>query len=244
MTGPEKDRIYANKLDKIEDFVFDEKVANVFEDMVHRSVPGYGALNQLLPTIAKAFIRENTNVYDLGCSLGEATVNIANSNQKKDVTIIAVDNSQAMMNRLQQRLLTINNSTKIKSVCNDIVQVAIDNASFVIFNYTLQFIDREKRNDLVSKIYSGLIQNGALLLSEKITYEDEDKELLIQKLYENYKRDNQYSNLEISQKREALENVLIRDTYEQHINRLYRAGFNNVYVIAQYLNFISYLAVK
>ena len=244
MSRSEKDRIYASKQNEVDDFVFDENVADVFEDMIKRSVPGYIALNQMLPVIANLFLQQNTHVYDLGCSLGEASISIAKSSIYKNIQIYAVDNSDAMVKHLQTRLAKQDLDAMIKVILSDITNIDIKNASFVILNYTLQFIQRSKRNELVKKIFSGLNSGGALLLSEKITYQDEEEDKLMQRLHENYKRLNDYSELEISQKREALENVLIRDTHEQHIDRLHHAGFSDVSVLIKYLNFITYLAIK
>ncbi len=244
MANSAKDRIYAVKQDKIDDFVFDDKVASVFADMIQRSVPGYVALNQLIPIVAKKFIQPGTNVYDLGCSLGEASLRIAEAILYDDVNIFAVDNSQAMINRLAERLAALNIDNPIKSICNDVIDINFNNASFIILNYTLQFIDRVQRDALILRIYSDLNTNGALLLSEKIAYEDVDEETFMQQMHEEYKRTNLYSDLEISQKREALDNVLIRDTHDQHIKRLSAAGFSKVFVLTKYLNFITYVAVK
>ena len=244
MVDSKKDRIYANKQDKIDKFVFDDKVAGVFTDMIQRSVPGYTALNQLLPIVANQFIQENSNVYDLGCSLGEASISIANTITCSNVNIYAIDNSTAMVRQLQSRLAELNLASSIQVIAKDLADIKICNGSFAILNYTLQFIDQSKRDALINKICSVLNKQGALLLSEKITYEDEAEVLLMQKLHENYKRQNDYSELEISQKREALEDVLVRDTHQQHINRLQNSGFSKVIVLSKYLNFISYLAIK
>jgi len=239
-----KDRIYASKQGNVGKFVFDDNVAGVFADMIQRSVPGYTALNQLLPIVARHFIQENTNVYDLGCSLGEASISIANAIDCNNINVYAVDNSAAMVQQLKNRLLGLNLSSSIQVVESDLAEIELTNSSFVILNYTLQFIERAKRDDLMNKICSALKEKGALLLSEKITYEDQSEDLLMQQLHENYKRQNDYSELEISQKREALENVLIRDTHEQHITRLQNAGFSKITVLTKYLNFVSYLAIK
>ena len=244
MTTPVKDRIYVTKQDKVDDFVFDEQVADVFEDMIQRSVPGYAAVNQLLSTVADQYVTANSNVFDLGCSLGEASIRIANTIQKDNVEIYAIDNSQAMIARLQEKLRKLNFTTRIKPVCSDILKTDINNASFIVLNYTLQFIERFERNDFIKNIYAGLNKNSALLLSEKIAYEDAEEDVLMQQLHENYKRDHGYTELEISQKRESLENVLVRDTHNQHINRLKSAGFTTVSLLAKYLNFVTYLAVK
>ena len=244
LSRSEKDRIYANKKNEVNDFVFDEDVANVFEDMIKRSVPGYIALNQLLPVIANQFLQQNTHIYDLGCSLGEASISIAKSSIYKNIQIYSVDNSDAMVNQLQERIVNQDLEAMIKVILSDIANIDIKNASFVILNYTLQFIQRSKRNDLIKKIYTGLNPGGALLLSEKITYQDKEEDKLMQRLHENFKRLNDYSELEISQKRESLENVLIRDTHEQHVDRLRHSGFSEVSVLIKYLNFVTYLAIK
>ncbi len=244
MTRSSKDRIYASKQDKVDKFVFDQNVADVFQDMIQRSVPGYTALNQLLPIVANQFIQENSSIYDLGCSLGEASISIANATTYKNIKIHAVDNSSAMIEQLENRLKEIKLNVPIALLHKDVSDVDINNASFVVLNYTLQFIDRSKRADLINNIYSNMTTNGALLISEKIIYEDRQEDLLMQQLHENYKRQNDYSEMEISQKRQALEDVLVRDTHEQHIIRLKNAGFSKVSILTKYLNFISYLAVK
>lgn len=244
MSASRKDRIYVYERDGIGNFVFDEEVANVFTDMITRSVPGYDVINQLLRIIAKIFVAEDSLVYDLGCSLGAASFSVCQAVPFTRVNIIAVDNSKAMIRQLAERLAGPNADSRIQPVCCDVVEVEIQNASLVILNYTLQFIEPAQRDFLIQKIYSGLHKGAALLLSEKIVYEDSDEEALIQSLHEGYKQGQQYSDLEIIQKREALENVLIRETKVQHFERLHRAGFPQVYVLMKYLNFITYIAIK
>ena len=238
-----KDKIYAEKKDKVEDFVFDEKVVNVFEDMIRRSVPGYAAVNQLLSSVATQFVTANTNVYDLGCSLGEASLCLANSICQDRVEIYAVDSSQPMIEKLVTKLANLNISN-IHPVQDDVLEIEIKNTSFVVLNYTLQFIQRSKRKEFINKIHTGLIERGALFISEKISYEDKTEDKLMQDLHENFKREHEYSDLEISQKREALENVLVRDTHGEHLIRLKEAGFSSVSALCKYLNFVTYLAVK
>ncbi len=244
MARSKKDRIYASKQDKVDKFVFDQNVAGVFQDMIERSVPGYVALNQLLPLVANQFIQENSNVYDLGCSLGEASISIANTVTCKNMVIHAVDNSSAMISQLESRLKTLKLNSRIELLNSDVNNVDIVNGSFVMLNYTLQFIERLKRDALINNIYSNLVDKGALLISEKIRYEDKEEDLIMQRLHENYKRQNDYSEMEISQKREALEDVLVRDTHDQHVGRLNNAGFSKVFILTKYLNFVSYLAIK
>lgn len=244
MTTSEKDRIYLQRRTLPGDFVFDETVAGVFEDMIERSVPGYEAVHRLLRVVARKFVTKGSSVYDLGCSLGAASFSVCQAIPNASVSVIAVDNSEAMIHRLQQKLEGQPSEARIKPVCADITGVEIENASLVILNYTLQFVDPPRRDSLIQKIYSGLRQDTALLLSEKIRYADHDEDARMQGLHEKFKQGQHYSALEIARKREALEDVLIRDTHEQHRTRLYRAGFSRVFALMQHLNFITYLAIK
>ncbi len=244
MPSSKKDHIYQQKHTAPGDFVFDEAVAGVFEDMIVRSVPGYEVVHRLLRVVARKFVTKGSSVYDLGCSLGAASFSVCEAIPHASVNVIAVDNSKAMIHRLQQRLDAQHPDARIKPVCADITEVEIQDASLAILNYTLQFVDPARRDSLIQKIYSGLRQDAALLLSEKIRYADRDEDARMQGLYEKFKQGQHYSALEIARKREALENVLIRDTHEQHRSRLYRAGFSRVFALMQHLNFVTYLAIK
>lgn len=244
MKNFQKDQIYADKLKNIDDFVFDDKVANVFEDMITRSVPGYDTLNKLIPIIANKYLKPNTNCYDLGCSLANVSLCIAKNIKHEGVNIYAVDNSPSMIQEAEKKITSLDCVNTIHAECSDIFEVEIRNASFVILNYTLQFIDSGRRKELISNIFSGINTGGALFLSEKIMHQDKEEDNIMRGLHESYKRTNAYSEIEISQKREALENVLIRDTHNLHLSRLKNAGFSNIYMLFKYLNFVSYLAVK
>lgn len=244
MSASKKDRIYSQRPAPPGDFVFDEAVAEVFEDMITRSVPGYQAVHRLVQVVAREFVTGDSAVYDLGCSLGAASFGVSQAVPHARVNVIAVDNSEAMIRRLRQRLEEVCPDARITPVCADVAEVDIQNASLAILNYTLQFIDPARRDSLIRKIHSGLRQGAALLLSEKVKYPDPDEDALMQGLHESFKREQHYSALEITRKREALENVLIRDTHEQHRARLYGAGFSRVHVLMQYLNFVTYIAIK
>jgi len=148
MSSSGKDRIYACKQEKVDNFAFDDHVADVFSDMIQRSVPGYTALNQLLPLVAKQFIQPDSNIYDLGCSLGEASISINNTLEQKNINIFAVDSSSAMIKKLLHKLESLNLDKLIQPIHEDITKIDIKNSSFVILNYTLQFIERSKRDDL------------------------------------------------------------------------------------------------
>ncbi len=243
-SGP-KDNIYKTPQDMIVDFVFDKSVAHVFPDMIRRSVPGYDNLIPLLGIIAEKFVTGHSNIYDLGCSLGASTLSIRRRIKTEGCLIIAVDNAQAMVDQCRNNMAKESqNQTPVEVICADILDVDINNASLVILNFTLQFIEPDKRITLLSKIASGMNQGGALILSEKIISDNTDEQALIEALHLNFKSANGYSDLEISQKRSALDNVLIPDTLKIHQQRLKKASFSQVIVWQQSLNFISMIAIK
>ena len=243
MTQEREDRLYAANMEKITDFVFDERVVRVFSDMVRRSVPGYATLLSMLPVIVRCFVSAGSRCYDLGCSQGACTLAIRHSLQHEDVSIIAVDNSPSMVASCREQVAQDHGRAPVETVCEDVTVTDIVNASLVVMNFTLQFIEPGQRPELLRRIYQGLNPGGALLLSEKIRL-DEKEARLMTALHEEFKRANGYSELEISQKRSALENVLVTESLQEHKQHLHDAGFSQVVVWFQCFNFVSLLAVK
>jgi len=243
MSSSKHDSIYATQRPR-EDFVFDEKVAAVFTDMINRSVPGYATIISMIGVLANRYCTKGSNLYDLGCSLGGATFAMAHHIEHKDYQLIAVDNSPAMMTRLQSSLDGSDESYPIVLSQADISDIDIRDASVVVLNFTLQFIDPSQRQALMHKIYSGMRKGGILILSEKIKLADDDLNALLIDMYHQFKEAQGYSKLEISQKRSALENVLIPETLADHKARLLDAGFSSVDSWFQCFNFASMIAFK
>lgn len=238
-----KDRIYADPLSKVGGFVFDESVAHVFDDMIRRSVPCYAMTLSLMPLIAQRYAQKNSTIYDLGCSLGAGLAAIARS-LPKGTSLVGVDNSQSMLNRCHINLQDAIPEKKWSLKCSDILDMDITNASVVILNFTLQFIPLESRLPLLSRIAKGLEPGGVLLLSEKIRFEDNGTQEILTDLHHDFKKANGYSDLEVSQKRAAIENVLIPESIREHRDRLNQAGFDHSEVWLQCFNFASLLAIK
>jgi tRNA (cmo5U34)-methyltransferase len=235
------DDLYNKPRPYITDFEFDANVASVFDDMITRSVPGYRSLISMLGVFAHRYYQDDTVCYDLGSSLGAGTLSIATALKEKSPPVIAVDNARAMIDQSARRIdeLDLKN---IELVCSDIQDVEINNASVVLMNFTLQFIEQNARDALIKTIYQGLVPGGVLVLSEKI--QEPDEKSLLSDLHLEFKRANGYSQLEISQKRSALENVLIPETAEVHRQRLRSAGFSECEQWFQSFNFVSFCAVK
>lgn len=239
-----KDNIFLYD-DALVDFVFDDNVATVFTDMVNRSVPGYALIVRMIKVLAEQYAQKNTQLYDLGCSLGAVTF-LLQQLALENCNIVAVDNSSAMINRCQQSL-AINNEKEYLPVefrCEDIQKTKLSNASVVVLNFTLQFIPPEQRNTIIKNIYEAMAPGGILIISEKIIFTEEEKNKLFINLYHQFKQANGYSELEISRKRSALENVLMPETIAQHSERITAAGFSSFEPWFQCFNFASMFAVK
>ncbi|MBN2701868.1 MAG: carboxy-S-adenosyl-L-methionine synthase CmoA [Methylothermaceae bacterium] len=239
-----RDRLFAAPLSKIEAFRFDAQVAAVFDDMIDRSVPGYRTIVTAIGLLAGQLAQPGGYCYDLGCSLGAASFAMAHAITAPGCRVIAVDNAWPMLARLRERLQTLAGPTPVHPVCADLRHVPIHNASLVVLNFTLQFIPPPERLGLLQAVHDGLRPGGGLILSEKIALEAPRQQALFTDLHHAFKRAQGYSDLEISQKRAALENVLIPEALATHRDRLKAAGFSSCEVWFQYFNFVSLVAFK
>lgn len=235
-----KDSIYAQPLEAVSGFRFDDDVAEVFPDMINRSVPGYSTIIAMTGVLAGRYAQTDTACYDLGCSLGATSLAMA-KHLPDTQRMIAVDNSAAMIERAEQWLHHVKQPLELLQA--DVNAIPFETMSVAAMNFTLQFIPLEQRAALLSRVRSAMVEGGVLILSEKICFSDEHLQSLNNELHHEWKRNNGYSDLEISQKRSALENVLIPETLDSHRQRLLDASFSSVDVWFQCFNFASLVAI-
>ena len=239
-----KDLIYSKQQESISDFQFNSDVVAVFPDMIKRSVPGYSTIIDNIGQIAQQFALPDSRVYDLGCSLGAATLSVRKYLTTENVSVIAIDNSPDMIKRCQDHLAAFKSNIPVNVIEADILETPIENASVVILNFTLQFIEPDQRRRILENIYSGLMPGGVLVISEKVSLGHSVGDEAIIDLHHEFKRRNGYSELEISQKRTALENVMKLESLPLHLNRLKDVGFDEALTWFQCFNFASMLAIK
>lgn len=238
------DNIFSKPIAHVGDFRFDQQVVEVFPDMIQRSVPGYTTILEVIGQLTAQYHQADSKLYDLGCSLGAATLAMRRNIEQSGCEIIGVDNSKPMIERCRSHLDAFRSETPVTLQCSNIQDVSVHNASVVVLNFTLQFIDPKERDQLITSIYQGMLPGGILIVSEKVHFDDADIQTLINDLHIDFKRANGYSELEISQKRTAIENVLRTDTAEQHIARFKTAGFAHAQTWFQCFNFLSFIAIK
>ncbi len=234
-----KDELFKKPISK--QFEFDESVASVFDDMLVRSVPFYKDVIKLISNLIIKNIKNGSVITDLGCSTAQTLIEIYKKSDK-NIKLIGIDNSQAMIERAKNKSKAY--GAKIDFILGDILKENIPHSDIIISNYTLQFIRPLKREKLVKKIYDSLKEGGVFIVSEKIISEDKVLNIQLIEEYYNFKREQGYSDFEISQKREALENILVPYSDKENMEMFKNAGFNFVEIIFKWANFSTYIVKK
>ena len=234
-----KDRVFDKPITK--QFEFDEDVASVFDDMLGRSVPFYKQMLELTTSFAIKYIKEDSTIYDLGCSTASTLISIAN-HSNKNLDLIGIDTSEAMLIRAKQKTKAYGHN--ITFINDDIFNIDFKKSNVIISNYTLQFIRPLQREKLIKKIYNSLEEGSVFIFSEKVVTDDKvlNKQFIDE--YYDFKKTQGYSEFEIAQKREALENVLIPYTYEENKKMIEDAGFKHFDCIFKWVNFATFIAIK
>ena len=225
-------------------FQFDQDVAEVFTDMISRSVPGYTLMLDVLGVLAEKIVKDGDTCYDIGCSLGASTLALRQNIDADNCTIIAVDSAAAMLERCEKVVERDNSKTPVSLVCEKAQNVAFSTMKLCSMNLTLQFIPQDERLSLLKNIAANTTEGGALFLSEKVVFDDTFKQGELTDLHHQFKKHQGYSDLEIAQKRQSIENVLIPETIEAHTQRLLDAGFSRVVLALQCFTFVGLIAYK
>ena len=240
----EQDRLFAKSRALTSGFRFDEQVVKVFPDMITRSVPGYELVVPMIGMLARRYAQPDSNLYDLGCSLGAASLAMSLAVRADGTRVIAVDNSVAMVARCKKNMADKCGVVPVEVHLQNILETSIENASVVVLNFTLQFLEPDQRQSLINRISAGMRAGGALIISEKICFEDEQEQSDQSAWHHDFKRTQGYSELEIAQKRNALEDVLRPETEARHLQRFQQAGLSRHRRWFQCFNFASYIAFK
>ena len=245
MSAEHRDNLFAQSSSEREPpFEFNEAVARVFPDMLRRSIPGYTESLNAIGYLTRKHAQPKTQCFDLGCSLGAAALAMRHNIGVSDCQVVGVDNAPAMIDRCQQIVAEDQSEIPVELRLADVREAHLSAASVVVMNYTLQFVPEPDRQTLIDRIAKNLVRGGVLVLSEKIRDADPAVDAKLIELHHEFKRRHAYSDLEISRKRAALENVLVPDTLEVHRERLERAGFRHIGVWLKVYNFASLFAIR
>lgn len=238
-----KDDIFLNFPEQTP-FEFNDTVASVFDDMIQRSVPFYSEIIRNQAILTSRFYRDNTMIYDLGCSNGNYASAVISEMKDRDFKLTAIDNSSPMIDLFIKRTDGFGSAGRIEALVADIRGINFVKSSVIVANLTLQFIPPHHRDDIIGRIYESLVPGGIFLLTEKTVNSNSKLAELQQEIYYGFKERNGYSTIEITRKREALENVLIPETVECHEKRLHNAGFEKIELWFKWYHFAAFLCVK
>jgi tRNA (cmo5U34)-methyltransferase len=242
-----KDTVFLNDKPHSSDFEFNDEVANVFDDMLVRSIPFYVEQQSAVKEITKKFYQNKTKICDLGCSIGTTLINLSSA-VPKDACLVGFDNSLSMIKVAEQNLHDAGLRDRVRLFqCDlncELEKLEIDHSSVVTMLWTLQFIRPLFRDRLVRLIYEKLVENGVLIVTEKILTDNSNMNRFFIDFYYDFKRKNGYLESEIQKKREALENVLIPYRINENIELFKRNGFEIVEPFFQWFNFVGILCVK
>lgn len=238
------DRLFSETILKTGEFSFDENVARVFDDMISRSIPLYADVQRSIPVLASLLDHDPIRVFDLGCSTGTSLIHLARTIQSRNLELIGVDNSQAMLDKCDEKLQSLKLTDRIQTHLSDITTFDFQDASIVLMNYTLQFVPKESRLSILKKLFQSIRPGGFLLVSEKVIHEQPAMDDALVDLYFEFKRRQGYSDLEISRKRDALENVLVPMTIDQNMQMFSDAGFTRVELLLKWFNFATIVCYR
>lgn len=233
-----KDRVFAKSQEHIVDFAFNDDVVRVFPDMIRRSVPGYELIMPMGGLIAARHMGANGTAFDLGCSLGASSLALLSQCDSPSVRVIGVDNSAAMIKQAEENI----GDPRLSFRCEDLMQSDVSGANVVMLNFVMQFLAPHQRADLLTQIANCMDPSGLLILSEKVRDEEPRKQAFYDSTHLAWKRANGYSELEVSQKRQALENVMHVESSQTHTARLRTAGFTDVVQWFHCMNWASFAA--
>lgn len=238
------DRLFSEVDLKRGGFSFDENVARVFDDMISRSIPLYADVQRSIPALARLLDHDPVRVVDLGCSTGTSLIHLARAVSDRELELIGVDNSNAMLAQCREKLIALGLDDRIETRLSDIQSFTFQDASIVLMNYTLQFVDVDKRQAVLSRIRDSIRPGGLLMVSEKVVHEQPLVDDALVELYFEFKRRQGYSELEIARKRDALENVLVPLSVNDNRSLLAAAGFDRIDLLLKWFNFATFVCYR
>ena len=226
------------------DFTFNARVAEVFDDMLQRSVPCYHQVIDMAATLLTRFVPPGGTVYDLGCSTGTTLLELSRRLAVKELAWIGIDSSAAMIEKATLKAEMLAKENTIRFIHDDIATAGLEPCGACILNYTLQFLRPIARKSFLARLHAALRPGGILIISEKIISHD----LLLNRafidFYHDFKRSQGYTETEIARKRQALENILIPFSIKENMELLEKAGFSRVESFFQWFNFASFVAIR
>ena len=146
-------------------WTFGGEVPAAFDAHVARSVPAYTEGQELIADIADQLVPPGGRVYDLGCSTGSLTAQLAERLAPRRVEVVGVDREPGMIERAELRCAAL---PQVRFETASLQELTLEPADLVVSYYTLQFVPPRTRGELVARIHEALAPGGTFVLFEKV----------------------------------------------------------------------------
>lgn len=220
-------------------WVFDDEVAQCFDEMLKRSIPNYETMRELVYNVGRHYVKDGAAVMDIGCSNGNAALPFVKTFNNQ---FILCDVSESFLDLCRKGFKEHKN---VQIINHDLRNGVPDVQSCLILSIlTIQFTPIEYRQKVINSVYEHLQPGGAFIFVEKLLGTTYDIDSVLVDEYYELKRENQYTQEQIHAKRKSLEGVLVPITESWNVDLLRSAGFKKIDCFWRYLNFAGYLAVK
>ena len=245
MTPKSKDTIYSDPQEQFRPFQFDQRVAHAFNDMISRSVPYYQDLQTLVLRLLEPYLQADHTILDCGCATGTSIHSISTAFPKLPLTFYGIDNSNSMLDSAKQTCRHLPNHQSVHFECVSLeTWTSIPDHNITLLILTLQFLDPKNRLSFLQRLSEKAESGSIIILIEKIAIPNPNLSRHYTDLHHGFKKDQGYSDLEIAQKRDAIETVLIPLSLEENLTLLHQAGYTKTDVFFKWLNFAGILAIK
>jgi len=207
-----------------------------FDTHIGLSIPNYSHIIELVEKMSTYFIKDNTHVYDLGCSTGLLLSKLVNNEAYKKTLFVGYETSENLKPSSPMTFEWRNKDITHPDVC-------FVNACLITSIFTLQFIDVNKRQEIINKIYKGLGMKSAFIFCEKIYLSDAYIQDIFTFSYYDYKKKS-FTEEEILLKQKDLRKIMQPLTERENIAMLQNAGFKIIEPFFNSLMFKGWLCVK
>jgi tRNA (cmo5U34)-methyltransferase len=215
-------------------WTFGNGLATVFDDHVQRSIPGYLELHRKCIELVQLLVQPGDVIYDLGSSTGSLTEQLHHA--APGARVIGIDSEPEMVNEARRR------APHIEFICESVTSPRLEQAAVTLALYVLQFTPVKTRLETLRQIRRSLTPSGVFIWAEKVRYEDQGEQSLVDAAYRQFKRDQGFTEAEIEEKARSLVGVLVPLTERENVELLEKAGFRSIEPLFEDLCFRAWVA--
>ena len=225
------------------DFTFAHREEG-FDEHIEKSIRGYSNLLEDVISLSRYFVEDDTTVVDIGCSTGKLTKAMIdyNKDHSNNADWIGVEIADGFIDDLKKRKIELN-SHNVEFLMEDIRDYQFKNCSLVTSIFTLQFMPKKDRKEVIRNIYEGLNEGGAFIFSEKTVCENALVQDMITFNYYDYKRKT-FTTDDIMDKERTLRHMMKPNTWDEITDMLVRAGFSSIQPFWRNHAFVGAIAIK